>query len=135
MRQLCEDGSAVVPAYDISKNARVGSRRLTLDGSTCFVAEGIFAAELVPGCLSDGTAAVAICVRRTRWVTFMLRLVRDLREHRKPPLFLLRRGLWLARREPAIIAALVAKGCEPMTPSEAEARIRALVESTPSEES
>jgi uridine kinase len=55
-----------------------------------------------------------------------LRLYRDLREQRKPPLFLLRRGIWLARREPDLVAALVAKGCTPMTPSEAEALISSL---------
>jgi uridine kinase len=127
VRALCESGATDVPAYDISKNARVGSRSLALDGATYFVAEGIFAAELAPGCLSDDSAALAICVRRSRWVTFVLRLVRDLREHRKPPLFLVRRGLLLARREPQVIGALVAKGCKPMTPREAEAAIRSLV--------
>jgi uridine kinase len=123
---LCDTGAADIPAYDISKNSRVGSRRLSLDGAAYFVAEGIFAAELAPGCLADGSAAIAVCVRRSRWVTFVLRLVRDLREHRKPPLFLVRRGIMLARREPDIVAALVAKGCRPMTPREAEAYVRKL---------
>ena len=123
------------PTYDIGKNARVGHRVLRLDGAAFFVAEGIFAAELAPGCLSDESAALAVCVRRSRWLTFVLRLVRDLREHRKPPLFLVRRGLLLARREPSIVADLVAKGCKPMTPREAEAQIRQLVGSAPSEES
>jgi len=127
VRELCESGAADVPAYDIGKNARVGRRSLALDGAAYFVAEGIFAAELAPSCLSDGRAALAVCVRRSRWVTFALRLVRDLREHRKPPLFLVRRGLLLARREPSIVVALVAKGCEPMTPREAEAAIRTLI--------
>jgi uridine kinase len=127
VHDLCGAGATEVPAYDISKNARVGRRRLSIDGSAYFVAEGIFAAELAPACLADGSAALAVCVRRSRWVTFVLRLVRDLREHRKPPLFLVRRGLLLARREPDIVAALVEKGCEPMSPREAETRIRALI--------
>jgi uridine kinase len=130
VRALCDSGAANVPAYDIGKNARVGRRSLALDGAAYFVAEGIFAAELAPGCLPDESAALAICVRRSRWVTFVLRLVRDLREHRKPPLFLLRRGLLLARREPEIVAALVVKGCEPMTPREAETAIRSLIAGT-----
>jgi uridine kinase len=130
VRELCESGAADVPAYDISKNARVGHRSLALDGAAYFVAEGIFAAELAPGCLSDESAALAVCVRRSRSVTFVLRLVRDLREHRKPPLFLLRRGLLLARREREIVAGLVAKGCVPMTPREAEAAIRRLIAGT-----
>ena len=76
-----------------------------------FIAEGIFAAELVGACRDTGLPTTAICVRRSRWVTFVLRLVRDLREHRKPPLFLVKRGWWLTMREPEIVAALVAKGC------------------------
>jgi uridine kinase len=126
VRALCETGTADVPAYDISKSARVGTRSLRLGAAELFVAEGIFAAELAPGCLTDESAALALCVRRSRWVTFVLRLVRDLRERRKPPLFLVRRGLLLTRREPAIVAALVAKGCVPMTPRQAEARIQQL---------
>jgi uridine kinase len=128
VHELCAHGEAVVPTYDIGGNAQVGSRRLSLGGAPCFVAEGIFAAELAPRCLADGTAALAICLRRSRWATFALRLVRDLRERRKPALFLLRRGLLLARREPDIVASIVANGCEAMTPNEAERRIRRLVD-------
>jgi uridine kinase len=120
LRELCETGSADVPVYDISANARTGHRVLDVSGSACFVAEGIFAAELAGACRDQGLLSLAICVRRSRWVTFVLRLVRDLREHRKPPLVLIRRGWWLARREPEIVAALVAKGCTPMTPRQAE---------------
>jgi uridine kinase len=127
IRALCANTRAEVPVYDISKNARVSSRQLALGGAAYFIAEGIFAAELAPRCLSDGTAALAVCVRRSRYTTFVLRLVRDLRERRKPPLFLLRRGLRLARREPQLVAALVAKGCVAMTPREAEAQIGRLV--------
>jgi uridine kinase len=132
VHELCARGETDVPAYDISKNARVGHRHLSLDGAAHFVAEGIFAAELAPACLSGGSAAMAVCVRRSRWVTFVLRLARDLREHRKPPGFLLRRGLLLARRELNIVAALVDKGCEAMTPREAEAKIRELAGRAPS---
>jgi uridine kinase len=135
LHELCTAGTTDVPTYDIGKNAQVGHRVLRLDGAAYFVAEGIFAAELAPGCLSDASAALAVCVRRSRWVTFVLRLARDLREHRKPPLFLVRRGLLLARREPSIVAGLIAKGCKPMTPREAEACIRQLVGSASSEES
>jgi uridine kinase len=130
VHELCDGGSTEVPDYDIAKSARVGAHRLSLDGAAFFVAEGIFAAELAPGCLADDRAALAVCVRRSRWATFVLRLVRDLREHRKPPLFLVRRGILLARREPAIVAGLAAKGCEPMTPRDAESRIRRLVATT-----
>jgi uridine kinase len=97
---------------------------LELEGASCFVAEGIFAAELVRPAAEEGLLGAAICVRRSRWLTFTLRLTRDLREHRKPPLFLLRRGWWLARREPQIVAALADKGCTAMTPRQAERHLR-----------
>ena len=71
--------------------------------------------------------ADALCVRRWRWVTFVLRLVRDLAERRKPAHILLRRGIALFRAEPAIIAQARAHGARCVTPREAEAQVRALV--------
>lgn len=126
IRSLCRVGSTDAPVYDISANGRVGHRVIDAHHSTGIVAEGIFAAELVEWCRSEGVLAAAICVRRSRWLTFALRLTRDLRESRKPPLLLLRRGWWLARREPEIVAALVAKGCLPMTPRETERYVQRL---------
>jgi uridine kinase len=127
IRELSETGSTNAPVYDISANGRTGHRVVDARTSTCFVAEGIFAAELVKACAAERVLGAAICVRRSRWVTFVLRLSRDLREHRKPPLFLLKRGWWLARREPQIVAWLVAKGCTPMSPREAEAHVAQLI--------
>jgi uridine kinase len=127
LRELCETGRTDVPTYDISRNAAVGHRVLDIGTDSPFVAEGIFAAELVGACRDADLPVTAICVRRSRWVTFVLRLVRDLREHRKPPLFLVKRGWWLAMREPEIVSALVAQGCTPMTPKQAERAIRDLV--------
>ena len=46
----------------------------------------------------------------------MLRLTRDLREGRKSPWMLVRRGWRLMQDEPRIVAEAVAHGCEPMTP-------------------
>jgi uridine kinase len=126
LRALCTTGSTRVPRYDIAGNTRAGSREIELRGSRCVLAEGIFAAELVGPCAELGLLASALCLRRSRWVTFALRLSRDLREHRKPPLVLLRRGWRLALQEPAIIAALEAKGCQAVSPAEAEASIRRL---------
>ncbi len=127
VRELCLTGTTDAPVYDISANARVSHRVIAAQAEPCFVAEGIFAAELVRDCDAEGLLDMAICVRRSRWVTFVLRLVRDLREHRKPPAVLLRRGWRLGRREPEIVASLVAQGCTAMTPREAEARVRRLV--------
>ena len=59
-------------------------------------------------------------------LVFWLRLVRDLREHRKPPPILLRRGWALVRKEPAQRRAATAKGCETLSMRQASARIEQL---------
>ena len=60
-------------------------------------------------------------------VTFWRRLTRDLREHRKPPLVLVRRGLALLRDQRRVVAHAVHLGCEAVTPDEAHARLVTLV--------
>ena len=47
LRRLCATGRCDVPVYEIAKNGRVGSRPVDLGGSPLFVAEGIFAPEVV----------------------------------------------------------------------------------------
>jgi uridine kinase len=56
-------------------------------------------------------------------VTFWRRLTRDLREHRKPPLVLVRRGLALMRDQRRVVSHAVERGCTPVTPDEAYAAI------------
>jgi uridine kinase len=124
---LCLEGQVDVPVYDISRDGRVGHQLLALEGHEVFLAEGIFAQEIVAECRARGLLADAICVRHHRLVTFWLRLVRDLREHRKPPLVLLRRGVHLTRVEPQVVAHAVALGCAPMTPDAAFRRVTALL--------
>ena len=123
---LCRDGTADVPVYDIAQDGRTGSHRLELDGAAYFVAEGIFAQEIVAECSARGLLADAICVRHHRMVTFWRRLARDLRERRKPPLILLRRGILLMRSQPEVVAHAVALGCVPLTPEQAYRRISRL---------
>jgi len=118
--RLCETGLVRVPRYDISANGPVGEQDLDLDGAAVFIAEGIFAAELVSQCRAAGVLRAAICVRRSRWVTMALRFGRDLREHRKPVGVLLRRGWHLAMAEPAIVRGLQEKGCDCRSPAEVE---------------
>jgi uridine kinase len=118
---LCEEGRATVPVYDIAANGATAVQELDLGTATRFIAEGIFAAELVNACRAAGLLDEAICVRRSRWVTMLLRLTRDIREHRKPVPFLIRRGWYLARQEPAIVRGLQAKGCRCRTPRQVRA--------------
>lgn len=124
---LCRDGRAQVPVYEIAQNGRSGSRTLDLGDVRLFVAEGIFAPEVVPACASAGVLAAAYCVRQHPVVTFWRRLTRDLRERRKPPLVLVRRGVALLRDQRRVVAHAVHLGCEPVTPDEAHARMVTLV--------
>lgn len=127
IEELCRDGEADVPIYDIAHDGRIGHQRLQLHGSPFFVAEGIFAQEIVGECRTRGLLADAVCVRHHRLVTFWRRLSRDLRERRKPPLFLIRRGLLLLKAEPQVVAHAVGTGCVPMTPEQAYRRITRLI--------
>ena len=54
---------------------------LALGGSTHVLVEGIFADRMVAPCRERGLLADAVCVHNPRLVTFVRRLVRDLREH------------------------------------------------------
>ncbi|MFT2017940.1 uridine kinase family protein [Streptomyces sp. 796.1] len=101
---LCRTGRTEVPLYDIPTSARTGTTSLALDGAPLVVAEGIFAAEIVDRCRELGLLADALCLAGRPLTTFRRRLVRDLREARKPVPYLLRRGLRLLRAERGIVA-------------------------------
>ena len=117
---LCASGETEVPVYDIAASARTGTQTLVVpDGR--FIAEGLFAPVIVDACRTAGLLDAAICLRRHPAVTFGLRLARDLREGRKSPTVLVRRGWRLMQDEPRIVAEAVAHGCEPMTPRAARA--------------
>jgi uridine kinase len=128
--ELCRTGRTEVPVYDIAKSARSGSHSVDLHGHELFVAEGIFAQEIVPHCREAGLLAAAYCVRQHPMVTFWRRLTRDLREHRKPPLVLLRRGMALMRDQQRVVAHAVGLGCAPVSPDEAHAQVRGLLART-----
>ena len=131
VEQLCRHGRVEAPVYDIAHDGRVGRRSVELGRASYFLAEGIFAHEIVPECRSLGLLAEAICVRHHPLVTFWRRLTRDLAERRKPPLVLLRRGLLLLRTQPQVVARATALGCLPMRPDQAWQRIRRLVGRAP----
>jgi uridine kinase len=129
VRAICElavTGRTLAPVYDISRNGPSGTHEVTLDGSRLFVAEGIFAQEIVAACADHQVLAAALCLSQHPVVTFWRRLTRDLREHRKPPLVLLRRGWALMRAQRRVIADAVAHGCTPVSPHDAAAQIRVL---------
>jgi uridine kinase len=123
---LAREGSADVPVYAIGADRRTGHRTLRLGGARLFVAEGIFAAEIVARCRALGVLADAVALRRPAWLTFSRRLVRDLVERRKPPPVLLRRGVRLWRDERRVLARQAALGCEPANGAEILARVARL---------
>lgn len=116
--ELCASGRADVPVYDIAASARVGTHTVVVPGGR-FIAEGLFAPIIVQACREAGLLDRAICLHRHRLITFVLRFARDLREGRKSPWVLVRRGWRLMQDEPRIVEDAVALGCEPMTPSTA----------------
>jgi len=124
IERLCRTGSADVPTYDIAQSRRTGHRVLALGGSGYFVAEGIFAQEVVGACRRRGLVADAICVTQHPLVTFVRRLTRDLREHRKPPTVLVRRGLHLLRAQRKVVEHAAALGCRVLHPEAAYQQIR-----------
>jgi len=123
---LAETGRTVAPIYDIARNGPSGTHEVDLHGASLFVAEGIFAQEIVRACTTHGVLAAALCLRQRPLVTFWRRLTRDLREHRKPPLVLVRRGWALMRDQRRVIADAAARGCTVVSPHEAAERIRGL---------
>jgi uridine kinase len=129
VRAICDlarSGRTVAPVYDIARNGPSGSHEVDLGGARLFVAEGIFAQEVVAACGEYGVLAAALCLRQHPLVTFWRRLTRDLREHRKPPLVLLRRGWALMRDQRRVVADAAGHGCTVVSPREAATRISAL---------
>ncbi|MDT9683173.1 ATP-binding protein [Streptomyces sp. TRM76323] len=123
--ELCATGRTTVPVYDISTSSRVDRETLDIARTPLFVAEGIFAADIVGRCEELGVLADALCLRGRPSTTFRRRLLRDLREGRKSVPFLLRRGWRLMRAERSIVARQAALGAHPCGKDEALGRLAA----------
>ena len=128
--ELCQNGVADQPAYDIGLSRALGHSTVTAEAGQKILAEGIFAAEIIAALSKADALAAAYCIHNSRWLTFWRRLVRDLAERRKPPWILWRRGLALCAREPDIVARHVLLGAEPLSATEAMSAIAALVGTT-----
>ncbi|MEW2509813.1 uridine kinase [Streptomyces sp. NPDC046870] len=125
--RLCATGSTPVPVYDLSLSARTGEETLHIGRTPLFIAEGVFAAEIVERCRELGLLADALCLSRGPVTTFRRRFLRDLREGRKSVPFLLRRGWRLMRTERSIVARQVSLGAHPCDRDEALGRLAAAV--------
>ncbi|MFG2945054.1 uridine kinase family protein [Streptomyces adustus] len=123
--RLCATGSTGVPVYDISLSARTGEETLYIGRTPLFIAEGIFAAEIVQRCRELGVLADALCLTRGPLTTFRRRFLRDLKEGRKSVPFLLRRGWRLMRSERSIVTRQTSLGAYACDRDEALTRLAA----------
>jgi len=123
--ELCRTGRTNIPVYDISLSARTGEEAVDIGRTPLFIAEGIFAAEIVDRCRESGLLADALWLNRGPVRTFRRRFLRDLREGRKSVPFLLRRGWRLMRQERTIIARQTSLGAHPCDRDEALGRLAA----------
>ncbi|MGX1545564.1 uridine kinase family protein [Streptomyces adustus] len=123
--RLCATGSTGVPVYDISLSARTGEEMLHIGRTPLFIAEGIFAAEIVERCRELGVLADALCLTRGPLTTFRRRFLRDLKEGRKSVPFLLRRGWRLMRSERSIVTRQTSLGAYACDRDEALTRLAA----------
>jgi len=126
IEELCRTGRTDAPVYDLATSSTTGHRVVELAGAAYFVAEGIFAQEIVAECTTRGLLADAVCVTQRPVVTFVRRFSRDLREHRKPPFYLVRRGLHLLTEQREVVARAKRLGCRVLSPHAAYDEIRAL---------
>ncbi|AIS00184.1 ATP-binding protein [Streptomyces glaucescens] len=125
IEDLCRTGRTDVPVYDISLSARTGADAVDIGRAPLFIAEGIFAAEIVARCRELGLLADALCLSRGAVTTFRRRFLRDLKEGRKSVPFLLRRGWRLMRDERSIVARQTALGAYACDRDEALRRLAA----------
>ncbi|WP_328701862.1 uridine kinase family protein [Aestuariimicrobium ganziense] len=119
LESLMTTGRAEVPVYEISLNRAVGTRTFDLEDAPVVLCEGIFAPDLLAPCRVAGLQPLAIWLDRPRLLNFVRRLARDLRERRKPPLVLVRRGWQLMADEPALRRRALGLGFQPMSMKEA----------------
>jgi uridine kinase len=117
--EVCSAGTTEVPVYDISHDRALRTQAFSRGDHPVFLAEGIFVGEVVQRCRDAGVLADAIVIERRPWTNFVRRLSRDLAEHRKPPLTLLRRGRVLMANERTLVASLRSAGCRPLRAAEA----------------
>ncbi len=126
--ELCRAESIEVPTYAFGEDRRTGSRPLSREGSPIVVAEGIFAAEIIDRLRDAGLLADALLIHENRWITFGRRLVRDLRDGRKAPWYLVRQGWAKTASEPDVVARQCALGARPVSKPQARDRLAGLAE-------
>ncbi len=128
--ELCRGDHIEAPTYAFGEDRVVGHRTIERNGAPIVIAEGIFAAELIPALRERGLLADALLIRQHRAVTFLRRLERDLRDARKPAGYLFRQGWAKTRAERDVVARQLALGSRPVDKPTARRRLAELA-STP----
>lgn len=123
---LLDEGSVEVPEYNISLSRAVGRHLVALNGSRAVVCEGVFAPELLAPARAAGLEVLPIWLDRSPLANFSRRLRRDLKQHRKSPPVLVRRGLSLLGQERGLRRAALGRGFEPYSMDAALDRLRTL---------
>lgn len=123
LQSLLDSGQAEVPVYSIAESRAVGMQRVEAPPGTTVVAEGVFAVELLAPCRAAGIPVEALYLDRPAALVFWLRLKRDLKQKRKPPLILVRRGLALWRTQSGLRRHAVDTGFTPMGMRQAVAHL------------
>jgi uridine kinase len=113
MLELLQAGRTQVPKYSIATSSYTGHRSLRLAEGPV-IAEGIFADAVLAPLLRLGLSVEPIFIQVSPITTAARRLVRDLREHRKPVPFLLKRGWALLRSERHVRQRYLDAGFRPM---------------------
>ena len=127
VEELCRTGCDRCAVYDISTSARTGHRVLDARRAR----RTSWPRGSSPR-RSSGNAAAGACSRTPSAsrqhpaLTFVRRLARDLREHRKPPFVLVRRGLHLLIAQRAVVRHAQELGCRVLSPRRGLPEVRGL---------
>ncbi|WP_436500188.1 uridine kinase family protein [Actinokineospora sp. HUAS TT18] len=117
--ELARAGTIHAPHYELGADRRVGGYQLDVGDAPVFVAEGLFADQIVAGAKAAGVLADALVLTPSASRTFTRRLVRDVAESRKSLPILVRRGIRLWRDHASVVKRCVAVGMRPSSPAQA----------------
>ncbi|WP_231949601.1 uridine kinase [Alloactinosynnema sp. L-07] len=117
--ELARTGTVHAPHYEIGADRRIGGYQLDVGAAAVFVAEGLFADQIVAGARDAGVLADALVLTPSAGRTFTRRLVRDVAESRKAVHVLVRRGIKLWHDHATVVRRCVATGMRPCTPAQA----------------
>ena len=129
--ELLEEGTTLLPTYEISTSSRTGSTVLSLEGPGPIIAEGIFAHRMPAALQRAGVPFTAWYIDSPRAVTAVRRFGRDVAERRKPVPFLVQRGWALYRSDAQDRARAVAAGFTPVAKPRLKRILREAAERRP----